>query len=184
MGWQCRPPVFSSLPVQRNFDLCRYLGTWYEIKWYRNRPVTDVWGDYAQLWDFKDHSERYLKVDGQARRPNETNCFSFGPWSVDASRGAKMIVKTENNNKGAPVNWPYYVLKTDYYHYALVVYCTSDNYRPNKPCDKQLILIFSRQKTLADKYLKPLIKYVNDYLCVSPGQLQTTIFQKNPCPVL
>ncbi|CAF0989915.1 unnamed protein product [Rotaria sordida] len=91
MGWQCRPPVFSSLPVQRNFDLCRYLGTWYEIKWYRNRPVTDVWGDYAQLWDFKDHSERYLKVDGQARRPNETNCFSFGPWSVDASLNATQI---------------------------------------------------------------------------------------------
>ncbi|CAF0883307.1 unnamed protein product [Rotaria sordida] len=185
MERECRLPAFSSLRAQQNFDLCRFLGTWYEIKWFLTGETSDdIWGDHSQLFDFQDKGKRRLIVYGQARNPNETNCFSTGSWSIDASNGARMILRTEDLKNGPIVNWPFLVLKTDYYHYALVYFCISKNYRQTNPCKERHVTIYSRQKTLAAKYLNPLVRYVDKNLCISPKQLITTPYQEKPCPAL
>ncbi|CAF1473005.1 unnamed protein product [Rotaria sp. Silwood1] len=179
----CTPPSFSSLNVERNFNLHRFLGIWYEIKWYTtvNIPPSDVWTDYAQSFQLKHRFGQSLLVYGKARLQTAQECFSFGPWLVRANNGAKMIVEKEDLNSNTRLNRPYYVLKTDYKNYALTYTCISTNYNLNQPCTERNLHLFSRKTSLSWRYLGPLYNYIKNVLCIDQTQLTTIVFHPRTC---
>ncbi|CAF0808559.1 unnamed protein product [Rotaria sordida] len=115
----------------------------------------------------------------KARLPNGKECFSFGPSSIFAYDGAKMIVETDDINKNTKVNWPYFILKTDYTHYALTYICVTKGATRYDPCIEEVVEVFSRTTTLAKKYLTELDNYIKNSLCIDLTKFEQNIFVVN-----
>jgi lipocalin len=171
----CTPPSFDNLTVQSNFTLNKFLGIWYEIQWLPGEPhnESDIWRNFYQLFQFENSSTQKLLVSGQARVNNST-CFSVNSWSIIANNSAKMILETQNMNSTKLLNWPYYILKTDYENYALIYSCTSENYTYTDPCQEPVLWLFSRTTSLSSDYSIELDQYIQDQLCINLTQLEIT----------
>ena len=179
----CTIPSFANLTVQSNFSLHNFLGIWYEIKWYSAgfHNESDLWRDYSQLFQLENNSSQYLLVSGKARLLNEDKCFSFGPWLILANDSAKMILEKKNLNNDTYLNWPYYILKTDYDHYALIYGCMKANYTLHNPCDEPIVWIFSRTIVLTNQYLHELEDYIENNLCINSTDLEITYQGEKSC---
>ncbi|CAF1045193.1 unnamed protein product [Rotaria sp. Silwood1] len=179
----CTVPSFSNLTVQSNFSLQNFLGIWYEIQWlsseYHN--ASSIWSDYSQSFQLENNVSQRLLVYGKARFPNAEQCFSFGPWLIIANNSAKMILQTQDVNSSKILNWPYYILKTDYNHSALIYACMSENYTQNDPCNKSVLWIFSRKNSLSNEYLNELYNYIENILCVDSTKLEITPQSERSC---
>lgn len=179
----CTIPSFSNLTVQSNFNLHQFLGIWYEIKWYKNETKQDsnIWNDYSQLFELENNFNDRLRVIGKARLSSEEECFSFGPWLIIANHSAKMILAKTDLDSTINLNWPYYILDTDYNHYALIYGCMSENYTLNTSCKQPMLWVFSRTVLLSNEYLIKLDDYIEDILCLNLTQLQTTLHTAKSC---
>jgi lipocalin len=172
----CTPPAFSNLTVQSNFSLNKFLGIWYEIKWLPATPhnISDIWRSLYQSFQLVNASTQHLLVNGTARLYNKETCFSFGPWSIIANNSAKMILERQDLSVSEPLNWPYYIVKTDYDNYMLVYGCISDNYTQTEPCWEPILWLFSRTPTLSNDYVTTLDQYIVDTLCINLTALEIT----------
>ncbi len=179
----CTIPSFANLTVQSNFNLHRFLGIWYEIKWFKNESLNNnnLWNDFSQSFQFEDNSNEHLLASGRARLSSEEECFSFGPWLILANNSAKMILEKQDLNIPLNLNWPYYILKTDYNHYALIYGCMSENYTLNISCKQPMLWIFSRTVLLGNEYLIELDNYIEDVLCINLTDLEITLHSEPSC---
>ncbi|CAF5087431.1 unnamed protein product, partial [Rotaria sp. Silwood1] len=171
----CTKPSLDNLIVQSDFNLNKFLGIWYEIKWLSSQSHNEfeIWRNFYLSFQLDNSSTQKLLVPGKARSLN-TDCFSFGPWIIIANNTAKMILETVDINNTIPLNRPFYILKTDYEHYALIYGCTSDNYTYTDPCEKPDLWLFSRTTSLSNDYLIELDKYMINNLCINLTELEIT----------
>jgi lipocalin len=182
----CSKPSFGNLTVQSNFSLHHFLGLWYEIKWFSNdtQYESDIWNDFSQIFELENNSNEYLLVPGKARLSSEEKCFSFGPWLILTNNSAKMILEKKDLNNTINLNWPYYILKTDYNHYALIYACMSVNYTQNNQCKDPILWVFSRTVLLANEYLIELDDYIENILCINLTQVKITLHSEKSCYTL
>jgi lipocalin len=173
---QCIIPSFENLTVQSNFNLNKFLGGWYEIKWVPNvaENPADVWRNLYQSYQLNNSATQELLVTGNARTLNSSDCFSFGPWLIIANNSAKMILKTRDINANNSLNWPYYILKTDYDNYALIYACTSENYTNTDPCIDPILWLISRTTSLSNNYTTALDEYIETNLCINLTKFEIT----------
>ena len=179
----CTQPSFDNLTVQSDFNLNKFLGIWYEIQWLPGEPhnISDIWHNFYQSFQLQNSSTYSLLVPGTARLYNQEKCFSFGPWAIIANNSAKMILQTKDINSTQLLNWPYYVLKTDYDHYALIYACQSNNYIHTDPCDDPILWLFSRTTSLSSDQLTNLDKYIENTLCINLTRLEITPHDGQSC---
>jgi lipocalin len=180
---ECIIPSFENLTVQSNFNLNKFLGVWYEIKWLPSaqEDPADIWRNFYQSFQLQNSTTQKLVVPGQARTLNSQNCFPFGPWLINANNGAKMILEKQDINNTQLLNWPYYILQTDYDHYALVYACRSTNYTSTDPCTERVLWLFSRSTTLSNSYTSDLDRYIESSLCVNLTALEITPQEGQSC---
>jgi hypothetical protein len=95
-----------------------------------------------------------------------------------------MILEKKNLNSSTDLNWPYYILKTDYDHYALIYACVSTNYTLDDQCIEPLLWVFSRTIFLSDEYLNELDDYIENTLCINITKLETTPHSETSCYAL
>ena len=180
---ECTIPTFENLTVQSNFSVDNFLGTWYEIKGLSNNE-TDRWHDYSQLFELENNTNDRLIVFGRARLHNEEKCFSFGPWLIITNDSAKMILTTMNISNEINLDWPYFILRTDYNHYALIYGCMSENYTHSEQCTEPILWVFSRTQSLSNEYLNDLDNYIENVLCLNLTRFKMTFHSKKPCYAL
>jgi len=180
----CTIPSLNDLTVQTNFSLHDFLGSWYKIKWYKSDRYleTDLFNDYYQLFELQLNSTEHVIVDGKGRSNYEQECLSFGPWLIITNHSAKMSLEKLNTTSNTTnLNWPYWILKTDYHHYALIYSCLSDNNTVTEPCQHAVIAVFSRTVLLSNNYLLLLDDYIDDILCLSLTQFQIVLHSDKSC---
>lgn len=180
----CSLPTMNNFIGQSDFNVHRFLGTWYEIKWYKNESQTNetIWNDFIQTFEFNSNSNDRLRVGGHARLANKKDCFQLNPWLlILANNSAKMSVEKTNMTSNDTLNWPYYILKTDYTHYALIYGCMSENSPVDNPCLNPMLWIFSRTVLLSRDILIDLDKYVENNLCMNLNELRITLHSAESC---
>lgn len=172
----CTKPSFANLPVQSNFNLNNFLGIWYELQWLPGAPhnASDIWLNYYVSFELANPITQNLLVYGKARVLNNDTCFSIAPWLIIANNSAKMILETQDISSTTLLNWPYYILQTDYVNYAVVYACTSENYTYTDPCNDPVLWLFSRTTSLPIDYLTEFDNYIADQLCINQTQLEIT----------
>ncbi|UJR26906.1 hypothetical protein I4U23_008216 [Adineta vaga] len=170
----CTIPRFANLSIQSNFSIHHFLGIWYEIEGFSNAIENefDEVHDFTQSFELDQNSSESILARGRARFIHEERCFSFGPWLLNINSSAKMILEKKDLNNTTTLNWPYYILKTDYEHYALIYSCMSVNYLVEHQCADRILWIFSRTTILSDEYLKELEEYVEKTLCINSTSLE------------
>ncbi|CAF2745015.1 unnamed protein product [Rotaria sp. Silwood2] len=178
----CTKPSFENLIVQSDFNLYKFLGIWYEIKWLPDQPHNEfeIWRNTYLVFQLENSSTQTIVAPGRGRLIN-TNCFSFGPWVIIANNNAKMILQAVDINDTKPLNRPFYILKTDYEHYALIYSCTSENYIHTNPCEKPRLWVFSRTTSLSNDYLIELDNYIVNNLCINLTELEITPHDGESC---
>ncbi|CAF2634680.1 unnamed protein product [Rotaria sp. Silwood2] len=178
----CTPPSFSSLSVESNFNVYRFLGFWYEIDFYRTGfSPANLLTDFIQLFQLENDVTKHLLVFSKGKQSVTKNCISLTTKSFYADNGAKMRVEKDDVNSATIVNQPLYVLKTDYDHYALVYRCLTPNYDLNQPCQQRELELYSRKPNLERKYLVPLERYIRNVLCVNSNDIMRITFRRPFC---
>ncbi|CAF2634690.1 unnamed protein product [Rotaria sp. Silwood2] len=178
----CSPPSFSSLSVEQNFNLYKFLGFWYEIDFYEaGLDPADAYTDFIQLFQLENDVTKHLLAFARARAANQPNCLSPTTWSIYANNGAKMIFENQDVTSATILNQPLYVLKTDYDHYALTYKCVTPNYNLDQPCQQRTLNLYSRKPFLESKYLVQLESYIINVLCFNSNDIIRTPFRRPFC---
>ncbi|KAK6183460.1 hypothetical protein SNE40_010938 [Patella caerulea] len=153
----------TSFKIQENFDLSKYLGTWYEIKWIAPfyHPEEDQWSDYQHTYRMKQDGG--VAGYGSARKPPAMECVYFRNDLNRTSISGKFTFG-ENGS-------PYWVIKTDYTNFATVYGCSKQY--ANGTCSNRRIWIWGRETTLAEQFLKEAESAVTD-VCVNTSVLVST----------
>lgn len=172
----CTPPSFNNITVQQNFNLNQFLGVWFEIKWLPDAPhnASDIWRNLYQSFELNNSSMQNIIISGQARVGDNTTCFDTGSWLVYANNSAKMILQTQDISSSTFVNWPYYILLTDYINFALVYGCDTTNYTYMNPCTNPFLWVYSRTTSLSTVYSTLLDNYIENQLCINLTSLEIT----------
>ncbi|OBS80720.1 hypothetical protein A6R68_21076 [Neotoma lepida] len=157
-----------SPPVQKNFDILKYLGKWYEIE---KIPATFDKGDCNQA-NYVQMENGNIKMLNQERRPDGNMHQVEGEAKyTNLSEPAKLSVKFFELIPSTP----YWILATDYVNYALVYSCSTIIWHFHV----DYIWILGRHP-----YLPPeTITYLKDILISDGIDIQTMVrtYQTN-CP--
>lgn len=169
-------PPLANLSVQQNFSRQNFLGVWYEIKWLPDGPhnASDIWINFYESFQLRNDSSDIIDLYGRARLEGQTDCFDITPSILLANNSAKMILVQKGLGNQTQLNWPYYILKTDYEHYALIYTCTATNYTYTESCLQPALWMFSRNTVLASEYSSMLERYINDTLKMNVNDLMIT----------
>ncbi|CAF1052016.1 unnamed protein product [Rotaria sordida] len=178
----CSPPSFSSLSVEKNFNLYKFLGFWYSVE-FNNTDLSpaDVFAEFVQLFQLENDVTKHLLFFTKAKQSGSQNCISPFTLSVYANNSAKMILEKLDITSATTLNHPLYVLKTDYDHYALTYRCVTPNYNLNQPCQHREFLLYSRKPYLERKYLVPLERYIINVLCINSKDFVRNTFRRPFC---
>ena len=163
----CIPRSFDDLIVQPNFDVNRFVGVWFEIKWLPAEPhkPSDIWRNFYQKYQLNSSNQNQLLAYGEARGLNNDTCFPIGQWSFLVNNSAKMILQSKDGK--TPLNWPFYVISTDYDHYSLIYACTDNNYSSNQRCNISTFWLFSRTTSLSSNLTTDLDDNMLKQLCIN-----------------
>ncbi|XP_055978016.1 apolipoprotein D [Sorex fumeus] len=157
-----------ALPVQKNFNVTKYLGSWYEIE---KIPTSFEQGSCIQA-NYSLKRNGNIKVINQEMRPDGTlNHLEGEAIQSNLTEPAKLGVKFFWLMPWAP----YWVLATDYENYALVYSCTTILWLFHA----DYVWILGRSPYLSPK----TIAYLKDILTTNHIDIQkmTTTDQVN-CP--
>ncbi|XP_037693783.1 apolipoprotein D [Choloepus didactylus] len=105
-------------PVQANFDVNKYLGTWYEIE---KIPASFEKGSCIQANYSLMENGNIKVINQELRSDGSVNQIEGEATQADITEPAKLGVKFFWLMPSAP----YWVLATDYENYALVYSCTT-----------------------------------------------------------
>jgi hypothetical protein len=92
-----------------------------------------------------------------------------------------MVLEKKDISSAPLLNWPYYVVKTDYEHYALIYACTSTNYTYTDPCEHPILWLFSRTTSLSNDLSTELDKHMENTLCINLTKLEITPHDSKSC---
>ncbi|XP_052697425.1 apolipoprotein D-like [Crassostrea angulata] len=101
----------DSIQVQPNFTLERYLGRWYELKWFSDRYEApgEMYQDYTQFYSKRPDGN--ITITSHGRDPaNGHGCLQFHSSMILTDTPGKMFYNYFNKGKLAD----YWVVKTDY----------------------------------------------------------------------
>lgn len=135
----------DSFPVQGHFDTDKYLGKWYEMKWY-----SEVYFDESEL--FQDYTHEYIGKKGgnltvrhTGRDPiNLVDCFQRQSTLYLTETPGKFMIDEKNQGNLSD----FWVIRTDYSNYSVAYGCTTQ--QQDGTCLKARAWVFSRKTTLAD----------------------------------
>eukprot|EP00105_Crassostrea_gigas_P034490 XP_019918638.1 PREDICTED: purpurin-like isoform X1 [Crassostrea gigas] len=135
----------DSFPVQDHFDTDKYLGKWYEMKWY-----SEVYFDESEL--FQDYTHEYIRKKGgnltvlhTGRDPiNLVDCFQRQSTLYLTETPGKFMIDEKNQGNLSD----FLVIRTDYSNYSVAYGCTTQ--QQDGTCLKARAWVFSRKTTLAD----------------------------------
>ncbi|XP_046344659.1 uncharacterized protein LOC124125388 [Haliotis rufescens] len=131
--------IVDNMSVQKDLDLDRYVGKWYEYQWY-----TRVY--YPPEKRFRDYSHNYIQTAsgnvtsyaiGRDPRSLDGKCFLGHSTLIPTKSAGKFIYSSDQS--------PYWVMETDYTQYAFVYGCKS--VFSNGTCNKAKAWIWSRTPT-------------------------------------
>lgn len=135
----------NSFPVQDYFDTNKYLGKWYDMKWY-----SEVYFDESEL--FQDYTHEYIRGEGgnltvlhTGRDPIDlVDCFQRHSTLYFTGTPGKFLI--DERNQGSLSD--FWVIRTDYSNYSVAYGCTTQ--QQDGTCIKARAWVFSRKPTLAD----------------------------------
>ncbi|XP_045478258.1 uncharacterized protein LOC123683308 [Harmonia axyridis] len=120
----CQVPFFGKCPdvdVQKNFDLNKYTGRWYEAeKYFANFELGKkcIFADYSV---FENGTMRVLNQDINSKTQKKSSIEGNARLAGKPDE-AKLLVNFPA--RGARVDAPYWILETDYDNYAVVWACS------------------------------------------------------------
>ncbi|XP_041352780.1 retinol-binding protein 4-like [Gigantopelta aegis] len=164
-----------NITVQPDFDLQKYCGTWYEVKWLETVYIqpSQHYEDYRHIYTYSGSGEN-VTVDIAWRDPANINkCVYNTARLIEKDGDAKICFVT------AKERFSYWVLKTDYTSYAVVYGChsvTSDG-----ACNGTRSWIWSRTKTLSQDKMAIAETVISERLCVNQS-LYLSTRHNNECP--
>nr|XP_019918638.2 purpurin-like [Crassostrea gigas] len=135
----------DSFPVQDHFDTDKYLGKWYEMKWY-----SEVYFDDSEL--FQDYTHEYIRKKGGNLTVLHTgrdpiylvDCFKRQSTLYLTETPGKFMIDEKNQGNLSD----FWVIMTDYSNYSVAYGCTTQ--QQDGTCLKARAWVFSRKTTLAD----------------------------------
>ncbi|XP_001660226.2 lazarillo protein [Aedes aegypti] len=111
------------LPVENQFNITQYMGTWYEIKRYENEFQPN--GDCVTAQYTLNTTNMEVTVENTMKKlPDQKPSVARGRAVLanPTSAEAKLLVRFESTPETVPSSI-YWVLKTDYQKYAVVWSC-------------------------------------------------------------
>nr|XP_022338963.1 apolipoprotein D-like [Crassostrea virginica] len=154
------------LPVQADFDVDRYYGSWYEYERYFFIPETLLKCSKAEYSAKPDDTVKV--VNSGTNIITGSRSSSEGTARVDPNFGnpAKLSVNFGGRSSGGP----YWVLKTDYDQFSLVYSCSSVFGRARF----EILWILTRnQNGITEDQKNDLYRYLRE-IGVDPGSLSRT----------
>nr|XP_022330607.1 purpurin-like [Crassostrea virginica] len=160
----------DSFPEQANFITERYLGKWYEMKWYLDNFVetetTVLYQDFTHV--YTKQSDGNISVSSTGRDPTAGHgCFHYHSTLIPTETPGKF--KFDYMDKGRLTD--YWIISTDYVNYAVAYVCFEEN--ADGTCGKAKSWIFSRHTNLADDKLAEAYPLI-EQLCLNTTLLLTT----------
>nr|XP_022334697.1 retinol-binding protein 4-like isoform X2 [Crassostrea virginica] len=164
----------DSFPVQANFITERYLGKWYEIKWFSDNylPTDVLYQDFSNV--FTQQSDGNISISTTGRNPAPGHgCFHYHSTLIPTNTTAKF--KYDYMDKGRLLD--YWIVSTDYVNYAVAYMCFEEN--ADGTCGKAESWILSRHSYLADDKLAKVNLQI-EQLCLNTTLFLTT-YRTNGC---
>ncbi|XP_041060714.1 apolipoprotein D-like [Carcharodon carcharias] len=151
-----------AIPVQQNFTLTEFMGTWYEVEGLSTRFIK---GDCI-THTFSQRSDNWIQVNTTEKRDDGKRILYTGklsPAHVNETARLQILFAEGVYLDFFPVQdefsfIPFLVLATDYRSYSLVYSCTQHSFNPTI-----YAWIFSRGQQIEESTIKQLKDMLKEY---------------------
>ncbi|XP_071080818.1 uncharacterized protein [Haliotis cracherodii] len=150
----------SDIPVQEDFDIQKYAGSWYEMRWLAQSyiPASELFQDYRHVFNPRGDGTLSAVITGRSK----DGCFYRKAIIVPSATAGKLTLKVLD---GSADQFPYWVIDTDYINYAVMYGCL--NVTSDGKCVAARSTVWSRGTTLARRF-QYRVNTVLQALCVNP----------------
>ncbi|XP_061173677.1 purpurin-like [Saccostrea echinata] len=162
----------SNFAVQSNFDPSKYVGVWYEIKWFSKTPLpkNKEWQDVTHTYSIVKGNN--ISVVTTYRDPQRLGtCSTFQSTLIPTGRPGKLLFDEQKTDE--IVN--YWVMNTDYVNYALIYGFKDENTNGTAKAAKSWV--WSRKPTLAKSFLQNINTQLQN-LCLNETMGHITVQNK------
>ncbi|XP_071081081.1 uncharacterized protein [Haliotis cracherodii] len=175
--------IVDDIEVQANFDTDRYMGKWYEYKWYAQSfiPEDERYADYYHYYIPTDDKNITNYISGRDPSEPDGECFFYHRELIPTTVPGRFIWQDTPSDAMS-----YWVLETDYTQYAFVYACT--NVSSTRTCTQPRAWIWSRTKIIPQIVMDRAPSFFNrtclnetsfldtkqDKECDIPAQYKTT----------
>ncbi|XP_046564055.1 uncharacterized protein LOC124272880 [Haliotis rubra] len=168
--------IVDDMEVQADFDTDRYMGKWYEYKWYASSfiPPEERYENYYHYYIPTDDKNITNYISGRDPSRPDGECFFYNRQLIPTAMPGKFIWQ---DTPASAV--PYWVLETDYTHYAFVYGCS--NITANRTCAQPRAWIWSRTQTIPQIIMDRATSFFNRTCLAESSFLDTK--QDNECDV-
>ncbi|KAJ8308898.1 hypothetical protein KUTeg_013772 [Tegillarca granosa] len=164
---------FANFNVKPNFNLEKYLGKWYEMKWLAQNyiPEDQLFQDYAHNYVMESNGTITAYIKG--RDPTTPDkCFRYSAWITQTNTPGKLRYRRwASSDRSAQITSDYWVLMTDYINYAFVYGCRVPF--ENGTCNEPDSWIWSRTQSLPESTMNLITKKMEE-VCVDPTKYLAT----------
>jgi len=158
-------------PIITDFDISKYLGTWYEIEKFPTPFEAEMKCVYAKYDSIGTNNISVLNSGVKSEKSSNITGFASKDDSSKPNHLSLHLKVFSFNNNGFYQTSPYNIWSTDYDNYALVYSCST--LIPNLP-KMEFAWILSRKTTLDDTYVKPLTDLLDSYNVTSSKLVKTS----------
>ncbi|XP_046343323.2 purpurin-like [Haliotis rufescens] len=162
----------SDVPIQLDFDMKLFNGTWYEMQWLAQMffPASELFQDYQHEYIIQEDGS----LKGYIKGRTDKGCFYRQVSLTSSETPGKLHF---NLTEGGSAYYPYWIVDTDYDNYAVMYGCLNVSTSGN--CTAARSTVWSRRESLAPRFQYRANTIVQN-LCVNPAAFLLTS-QKNAC---
>ncbi|KAK6183103.1 hypothetical protein SNE40_010647 [Patella caerulea] len=166
----------NTFQTKQNFDLKKYLGVWYEMKWIIpfSVPVADRYLDYQHKYSMNTDDQVLVSITA---RNSSKHCLYITAYVNLTETPGKMVISNQPNGGGD--TYTYWIIETDYNNYAVVYGCGQT--LSNGTCGATRLWIWSRKTSITPTLLSQAEMLLNR-LCLDTSSLITTSHDEGECP--